>query len=202
MPYVIVFFASFDSRCATDVRRDQLAECVNWSYRLLYTQEQHECDHQSRRQILDGGLSIFYSNKPYLPPFNKQLTDHPRETGQACLKSYFPTNYLQCRYTTNAAPVRCALYRFNVNRPTYILPFRSYFHGPPGTRPSKIRRQLFIALVSIVYLGVLPIHKLIFVYTSFILTRSSRQWWSGRSTNAHDVLNLWSPICNPWICSA
>ena len=28
-------------------------------------------------------------------------------------------------------------------------------------------------------------------------TRSSPQWWSGRSTTAHDVLNLWSLICGP-----
>ena len=28
-------------------------------------------------------------------------------------------------------------------------------------------------------------------------TRSSPQWWSGRSTTSHDVLNLWSPIYDP-----
>ena len=28
-------------------------------------------------------------------------------------------------------------------------------------------------------------------------TRSSPQWWSGRSTTSHDVLNMWSPICDP-----
>ena len=28
-------------------------------------------------------------------------------------------------------------------------------------------------------------------------TRSSPQWWSGRSTTPHDVLNLWSPIYDP-----
>ena len=29
------------------------------------------------------------------------------------------------------------------------------------------------------------------------ITRSSPQWWWSRSTTPHDVLNLWSPICNP-----
>ena len=29
------------------------------------------------------------------------------------------------------------------------------------------------------------------------ITRSSPQWWSGRLTTPHDVLNLWSPIYDP-----
>ena len=30
-------------------------------------------------------------------------------------------------------------------------------------------------------------------------TRSSPRWWSGCSTIRHDVLNLWSPICDPLV---
>ena len=35
--------------------------------------------------------------------------------------------------------------------------------------------------------------------TAIDTTRSSPQWWSGRSTTRHDVLNLWSPICDSFV---